>query len=583
MPLGYDIIALIRESDYFPFFGGDRMDKELKRFVNLCCKNVIVTNEHFHIIFWKLDHSITLPIDISTSISSILPIDLHLCSVIQEVEVDNQFFKITIERFEFDKIYHLVFVENMFDVKKNLQNRLYVLEEIIEKLDEGVLVSNKEGDVIYYNAAQENMEGIQKKDILHKKLWEGYKYERQNSEHAHIFKTGKPIYSKYHAHAKSEEGPKYVGYSSYPIKKDGQTIAVFSLSRTEASLKERLHETIELKRRAVTKDSNEVKHNNGTIYTFHDLKGESSALKKVISEAQNASFYNTDTLIVGETGTGKELFAQSMHNHGPRANKPFVAINCAAIPESLLESTLFGSVKGAFTGAIDQEGLFEYAKEGTLFLDEINSLPMNLQPKLMRVLQERAIRRVGSNELIPISCSVISASNEDPELLTEGNRMRLDLFYRIAHSSIFIPPLRERKEDILFFINHFLINYQNKYLKSNITLAPSLLSLLIEYSWPGNTRELQHLIENLVIQAKNDEKITVDLLPHYLRKKIVTSSTKVMTSTARPLKSLMKTNQAQYIESILQQFNWNISLTAKHLNISRQSLQYHIKKLGITK
>ncbi|MFJ8238084.1 sigma-54 interaction domain-containing protein [Ureibacillus sp. NPDC094379] len=560
------------------------MENELRRFIESTCNNVIVTNEHFHIIWWKVDESIPLTLDSSISISSILPIDLYMQSISQEVEINNETLEVTIEKFSFNQDYYFLFIENKYDIIANLKNRIFVLEEIIEHLDEGVIVSNKTGDLLYYNAAQEEMEGLSKRDVIHQKLWDVYKYERQNSEHAHIFKTGKPIYSKYQAHAKTEEEPKYVGYSSFPIKRNGQTIAVFSLSRTEDSLKERLHETIELKRKVIIHETHEVQYKNGTVYSFNNIKGQSEELKQAIAEAQNAALYNTDTLIVGETGTGKELFAQSMHNHGPRVKKPFVAINCAAIPETLLESTLFGSVKGAFTGATDQEGLFEYAKDGTLFLDEINSLPMNLQPKLMRVLQERAIRRVGSNELIPISCTVISASNEDPEKLTEENKMRLDLFYRIAHSSIYIPSLRERKEDILFFINYFLNHYQRKYLKSKIALSPSLLALLLDYQWPGNTRELQHLMENVVIQAKNDEKVKIEQLPHYLRKKITNSVEVNITNTpVRPLKSLMHNNQAQYIQSVLNQFNGNISLTAKHLNISRQSLQYHIKKLGLTK
>lgn len=324
-----------------------------------------------------------------------------------------------------------------------------------------------------------------------------------------------------------------------------------------------------------------IGNTNGTLYTFENIKGDSHVLKRAIEEAQNLSLYDTDALIVGETGTGKELFAQSMHNFSPRANNPFVAVNCAAIPENLLESTLFGSVKGAFTGAIDQEGLFEYAKDGTLFLDEINSLPITLQPKLMRVLQERAVRRVGSNKLIPITCSVISASNEDPELLASEGRMRLDLFYRIAHASIYIPPLRERAEDILFFINHFLSTYQKKYLKQNIILSPTLYKTLLSYDWPGNTRELQHLIENLVIQAKSNETVFESFLPYYLRKKL--SITDRVEEIARPLKSILESNQANYIENILVRNKWNITVAAKQLNISRQSLQYHIKKLGLVK
>jgi arginine utilization regulatory protein len=298
--------------------------------------------------------------------------------------------------------------------------------------------------------------------------------------------------------------------------------------------------------------------------------------------------HNADTLIIGETGTGKELFAQSMHNHSPRANKPFVAINCAAIPENLLESTLFGTVKGAFTGATDQIGLFEFAQDGTLFMDEINSMPITLQAKLMRVLQERLVRKVGSNEVTPVNCTVISASNEDPEKLIADGKMRLDLFYRIAHTSLHIPPLRERTEDVHFFINYFLKTYQTKLAKEVPEFSETLQKNLLRYPWPGNIRELEHLIENLIIRVpENAEAIEVEHLPSYMRGKIITEhSTDTPTQEdviQRPLKKIFKNSEKHFIETTLNQSNWNVSLAARKLGITRQSLQYHIKKHELEK
>lgn len=557
------------------------MIEELKRLVDNLCTNVIVMNEQFEILWWKTHPNISLHLRKNISICEVFQIDKNELENNTIISIDGRHYKIKLDSYSFEYNFIFLTFEDIGDLSNNQTNRLFCLEEVLENLNEGVIISDRDGCIIYYNKAQEQMEQMKKNVVLNNKLWDVYKYNRRQSEHAHIFKTGKPIYAKYKAHSKTNNGPQYVGYSSFPIQKDGQTIAVFSISHTETSLKNKLLETIELKRSLVSKDFQVIGNTNGTLYTFENIKGESHVLKKAIEEAQNISLYNTDALIVGETGTGKELFAQSMHNFSPRANNPFVAVNCAAIPENLLESTLFGSVKGAFTGAVEQEGLFEYAKNGTLFLDEINSLPITLQPKLMRVLQERAVRRVGSNKLIPITCSVISASNEDPELLASEGRMRLDLFYRIAHSSIYIPPLRERAEDILFFINHFLSTYQKKYLKQNIVLSPTLFKTLLSYDWPGNTRELQHLMENLVIQAKSNETVIESFLPHYLRKKL--SITDRVEEIARPLKSILESNQANYIENILVRNKWNITVAAKQLNISRQSLQYHIKKLGLVK
>lgn len=468
------------------------------------------------------------------------------------------------------------------------EERLYCLEKIIDSLDEGVMMSNGEGEITLYNDAQEKMEGLNSQDIIGKKLWSVYNYNPQYSEHKHTFKTGKPIFSRYRAHSTINGVPKYVNYSTFPIQKDGETISVFSISTNETKLKDRLHQTIELKRQSKQTSQEKVNSKNGTIFTFNDIKGKSLAIKELIKEAQNVAIHNVDTLIIGETGTGKELFAQSMHNHSPREGKPFVAINCAAIPENLLESTLFGTVKGAFTGATDQIGLFEFAQDGTLFLDEINSMPITLQSKLMRVLQERLVRKVGSNEVKPVRCTVISASNEDPEKLIAEEKMRIDLFYRIAHTSIYIPPLRNRTEDVHFFINYFLETHQSKLAKTVPPLSESLLKTLLRYPWPGNIRELEHLIENLIIRVpENAKTIEVDHLPSFIRGKIVaehqTDWICQVELIQRPLKKIFNNSEKHFIEATLEQENWNVSQAAKKLGITRQSLQYHIKKHELMK
>ena len=257
-----------------------------------------------------------------------------------------------------------------------------------------------------------------------------------------------------------------------------------------------------------------------------------------------------------------------MHNYSSRAENPFVAINCAAIPETLLESTLFGTVKGAFTGAANQMGLFEFAKNGTLFRDEINSMPITLQSKLMRVLQERLVRRVGSNEVTPVECTVISASNEDPEKLIEEGRMRLDLFYRIAPTSLYITPLRERTEDIIFFIDYFLHTYKKKFNKQVPVLSKTLLSMLLQYHWPGNTRELEHLIENLIIRiSETVQAIDIEHLPSYIRGKIITDHTnknKQKEMKKHPFKSIFSNSQEYYIQKVLDETDGNISKAAKN-------------------
>lgn len=549
---------------------------------------VIVLNEK-HKILWHDIEAINNQHTVieGLHISSLFPCTAEKLTKNNKFSVtfNNKKLIVEVKMVSIDTDYIILCMEEAANLVTNLKTRLYCLENIVESLNEGVMMSDHGGKISLYNSAQEKLEGLDRQEVIGKHLWSAYNYNPQYSEHQHTFKTGKPIFSRYRAHSKVNGVPKYVNYSTYPIQKDGETIAVFSLSTNEAHLKNLLHETIELKRQSAQTDYTERTLKNGTIFTFDHIKGKSLALKNLIREAENISIHNTDVLIVGETGTGKELFAQSVHNHSPRASKPFVAINCAAIPETLLESTLFGTVKGAFTGAGNQIGLFEYAKDGTLFLDEINSMPMTLQSKLMRVLQERLVRRVGSNEVTPVECTVISASNEDPEKLIEEGKMRLDLFYRIAHTSLYITPLRERTEDIHFFIDYFLEKYRKKFSKAVPDISKTLLSLLLQYRWPGNTRELEHLVENLIIRVSEaDSEISIEHLPAYMSRKILvgkTEITEIKDTQKNPFKSLFSTSQEHYIQKTLEQTNWNISQAAKKLGISRQSLQYHIKKHGL--
>ncbi|MED1469472.1 sigma-54 interaction domain-containing protein [Bacillus salipaludis] len=551
---------------------------------------VIVLDDHNDILFYDVKDDLQLNLTVGMDIFLFLP-----CN--QEPLEENQIFQVTInkkklaievKKFSMNAEYLILCIKDTTNLSTNQDARVYCLEKIIESLNEGVMMSDRDGKIVLYNNAQEKLEGLDSREILGKHLWEAYNYNPQYSEHKHTFKTGKPIFSRYRAHSRVNGVPKYVNYSTYPIQQDGETVAVFSISTNESHLKNQLHQTIEMRRQIVNSDANDRPNKNGTTFSFNDIKGKSMALKNLIQEAENIAVHNTDVLIVGETGTGKELFAQSLHNHSPRAESPFVAINCAAIPETLLESTLFGTVKGAFTGATNQIGLFEYAKNGTLFLDEINSMPMTLQSKLIRVLQERLVRRVGSNEVTPVECTVISASNEDPEKLIDDGRMRLDLFYRLAHTSLYITPLRERTEDIHFFIQFFIEKYKRKFNKEVPHLSKALLSMLLQYHWPGNTRELEHLIENLIIRAnENDEEIGTDHLPAYMKKKLLTAPSikveKQKELKKNPFKSIFSNSQEHYIQKTLVEVDWNISKAAKTLGITRQSLQYHIKKHGLVK
>ncbi|SFM65987.1 sigma-54-dependent transcriptional regulator [Thermodesulforhabdus norvegica] len=253
-------------------------------------------------------------------------------------------------------------------------------------------------------------------------------------------------------------------------------------------------------------------------YRFSNIVGKSPVMKKLFDTIEKIAPSKATVLITGESGTGKELIARAIHYHSPRRDKPFVSVNCGALPETLLESELFGHEKGAFTGAVQRrKGRFELAHEGTLFLDEISEMSPHLQVKLLRVLQEMEFERVGGMETIRVDVRVIAASNRDLKAEMEEGRFRQDLFYRLNVVHIHVPPLRERKEDIPLLIQHFLTKYAGELGKrSPVRVHPEAMRCLMDYHWPGNVRELENVIERALILATGEE-ITLRDLPDEVR------------------------------------------------------------------
>jgi arginine utilization regulatory protein len=466
---------------------------------------------------------------------------------------------------------------------KSLEEKVYCYEAIFDKLDDGLLMSDKNGIIILYNPAQEKLEGLVKESCIGKYLWDVYQYEApEMSEHRQVFKTQKPIINEYKSHVKNGQSEKYLSYSTYPVIQNNQTLSVFSVSRNESKLLELLSETLELKRKLKNNTITKA-FNNGTFYTFDDIKGNSPAMTNTIKEAERMSLIDGNLLIIGETGVGKEMFAQSIHNMSKHNKEKFFAVNCAALPENLLESTLFGTTKGSFTGSVDQDGYLDEVGKGTLFLDELNSLPIYMQTKLLRVFQEKKFRKVGGLKNKDVECRIICAINEDPETLLSEGRLRQDLYFRISRLCLFIPPLRDRPEDIVFLTNYFISKYNEILGKHVKGYTNDLRELLYDYVWPGNVRELEHVIENLVINAESSEsELSSSHLPNYLKSKLVKEKNK----TRRIEGSLPETlNEAErkIIVEALNRFNWNFTKTSAYLGIIRQSLIYRVKKLDITR
>jgi len=478
--------------------------------------------------------------------------------------------------------YNLFVFESIGNYNDNLTKAI-CLEEIVENLYDGVLLSDRDGKVVIYNKAMEDLERKSKDQMIGKYIWDAYGYSnKSNSEHMKVLETRKPIINKYKAHAVHNGKPVYKSYSTYPIIVNNETIGVYSISKDETKLQNLLSEIVELKRNYFREDNQDKDFfKNGTRFTFSDIIGSSEIMKNLIKEAEALSWLDNSILLVGDTGTGKEVFAQSIHNFGKRKAFPFIGINCSAIPENLLETILFGSVKGAYTGAVDSSGLFEEAGEGTLFLDELNTMPLNMQAKLLRALQEKSARRVGGKENYPLKCRIISAMNEDPYELIERGRLRQDLFYRISGYNLYIPSLIKRGDDI-FEISEYYIKKYNRAMNKNITgIEDSLKEVMKKYSWPGNIRELEHFIENIMVRTVDNEKnLRIENLPDYL-KDIIFDNHEVDNNSINDLDSLMDQYEKKIITDALEKNRWNVTKTSKYLNLTRQSLIYRMRKHNI--
>ena len=314
---------------------------------------------------------------------------------------------------------------------------------------------------------------------------------------------------------------------------------------------------------------------------FDQIISQNKAMLEIFERVKKVAFTSTNVLITGESGTGKELIARSIHRQGNRKHAPFVAINCAAIASELMESEMFGHEKGAFTGAHTRTiGKFEHAHGGTLFLDEISVLRSDLQAKLLRVLQEREIERIGSNKLIKVDIRVISATNTNLENAVAQGQFRQDLYFRLNVVPISIPPLRERKEDIPLLAKHFLDKFNTAFNKKIPGFSEKALDALTRYHWPGNIRELENLVERIVVLSTGNEKIDLKDIPLEI---LMNSGQNIQEREVREggLLKIREAIEKRIILNILEASQWNQSETAKILKVNRNTLLQKAKQLGI--
>ena len=338
---------------------------------------------------------------------------------------------------------------------------------------------------------------------------------------------------------------------------------------------ERLLDKLEkaIKQKTLVDENEQLKARLQDRYKFQNVIGKSKKMQELFDLIESVAASEANILIQGENGTGKELIANAIHYNSKRSKGPFIKINCAAIPKDLIESELFGYKKGAFTGAtMDKEGLFEMAEGGSLLLDEIGEMPPYLQTKLLRVLQEREYRPIGSDRIVHVDFRLICATNIDLDTALREGKLREDLYFRINTITLRVPPLRERTEDIPLLCDYFLDKFRQRYQKNVKTLAPSVYHLLIRNRWPGNVRELENAIERAVLVAKGTE-ITVADLPESIREES-TASTDFVIPPHRTLAEIEK----MAILQTLQRTNWNKQEAAQILGLYRPTLYSKMKK-----
>jgi PAS domain S-box-containing protein len=380
--------------------------------------------------------------------------------------------------------------------QKSKSNKL--LEALLESIPEGVEIADDKGNILYVNENLERITGFKKEARIGKNVFD----VNPKSLLARALREKKEIRDSL---TTAPEMTNEVVASASPICADNKIIGAIVLLKdiTEViNLGKKLNQT--------TNYLNEMYNLNSEYYKFTDIIGGSPEIQNVVQLAKRVAPMDSTVLIEGENGTGKELFAHSIHESSLRVDKPFLRVNCAAIPEHLLESEFFGHEKGSFTGASHTKvGLFELANRGTLFLDEIGDMPLLLQSKLLRVLQEREIRRIGGSKTIKVDVRIITATNRDLTEMVKQGSFREDLYYRINVITLRIPPLKERIEDIKELTHFFIQKYNKKFRKTIKGIEPGAMRVLLEHSWPGNVRELENVMEYAFLTADN-ERLTIE-------------------------------------------------------------------------
>jgi arginine utilization regulatory protein len=467
-------------------------------------------------------------------------------------------------------------------------------EHILNIVDVGVHLIDQEGITLFYNDKMAEMDGFQREQVLGKNIFQLYpSLTYETSTLARVLQTGEELPEHIQTYFNLTGKRITTINRTYPLLEDGRIVGALEVAKDITNIVQLHDQVLDLRHQLYQVQQKDKKIKGTARYEFSDLIGNSPAFLNALSLAKKTSRTSSPVMICGPTGTGKELFAQSIHNAGIRRNRPFIAQNCAAVPGDLLEGIMFGTTRGAFTGAIDRAGLFEQASGGTLFLDELNSLDLYLQAKLLRVLQDGMIRRIGGTSEQQADVRVITAMNMEPKEALEKGILRHDLFFRLSVIHLYLPPLQLRKEDIPLLALHFIEKFNPLFGLNMTGIAPSAMERLMAYTWPGNVRELSHAIESAFNLAElEEETIEEHHLPANVRENLWGSASARVAAprpydrtvpSAERLSDRIKDMERQAIIDALQTHHYNISLTAHALGMKRQALQYKLTRYGIAK
>ncbi|SFS70013.1 sigma-54-dependent Fis family transcriptional regulator [Paenibacillus sp. BC26] len=456
-------------------------------------------------------------------------------------------------------------------------------EKILNTIDVGVHFIDQEGNTVFYNDKMAEIDGLDREQVLGKNILHLYpSLTQETSTLEKVLQTGQQLPAHIQTYFNVTGKRIMTVNSTYPLYDNGKLIGALEVAKDITSIVQLHDQILDLRHQLYQAKQKENKNKGTARYEFSDLIGRSKPFQDALTLAKKTSRTVSPVMISGPTGTGKELFAQSIHNAGARRNRPFIAQNCAAVPADLLEGIMFGTARGAFTGAVDRAGLFEQASGGTLFLDELSSLDVYLQAKLLRVLQDGMVRRIGGTNEQQADVRIITALNMDPAHALEEGLLRYDLFYRLSVVKIELPPLQQREEDIPLLVNHFIEKLNPVFGLQIRSISPDALRRLTAYNWPGNVRELGHAIESAFNMVEIDEETIEERhLPSGLLANRVIAEAESGGHDRLPER--MKQMEREAIAIAFRKNGFNVSQTAQELGMKRQALQYKLNRYGITK